>query len=149
MKTIVPFKYTIGMLCAFDILPAVLLVAVNLSPIMSKVAIRLSYLFLAFILLGPLVFFLNLRNSSIIIRNGLLTNNISDGTRNYGWTEEMCYIRKAEAVTQLQVHSYYRSFPGKKAILIDFGKGNIKYIAADLFSKRQIKAILNILNSTI
>jgi hypothetical protein len=49
MKTIVPFKYTIGMLCAFDILPAVLLVAVNLSPIMTKVAIRLSYLFLAFI----------------------------------------------------------------------------------------------------
>ena len=111
--------------------------------------IKYLLLFLAFILLGPLVFFLNLRNSSIIIRNGLLTNNISDGTRNYGWTEEMCYIRKAEAVTQLQVHSYYRSFPGKKAILIDFGKGNIKYIAADLFSKRQIKAILNILNSTI
>ena len=82
---------------------------------------------------------------SVIIKDGYVSNYINDGTENYGWREEIANIQSVALVSKEEVQKYYRQFNKRKAILIDFGHGNIKYIYAGLFSKRQIKKIMKLL----
>lgn len=83
----------------------------------------------------------------LIIKNGVISNNIMDGTNNDGWRESISNIRKIELVGKEEVQKYFKQFNKSKAILIDFGNYKIKYIYAGLFSKRQIKKIINLLNN--
>lgn len=83
----------------------------------------------------------------LIIKNGVISNNIMDGTNNDGWRESISNIRKIELVGKEEVQKYFKQFNKSKAILIDFGNYNVKYIYAGLFSKRQIKKIMKLLNN--
>ena len=83
----------------------------------------------------------------LIIKNGIIENNIIDGTNNDGWCESISNIRKIELVGKEEVQKYFKQFNKSKAILIDFGNYNVKYIYAGLFSKRQIKKIMKLLNN--
>ena len=83
----------------------------------------------------------------LIIKNGIIENNIMDGTNNDGWCESISNIRKIELVGKEEVQKYFKQFNKSKAILIDFGSYNVKYIYAGLFSKRQIKKIMKLLNN--
>ena len=83
----------------------------------------------------------------LIIKNGTIENNIMDGTNNDGWCESISNIRKIELVGKEEVQKYFKQFNKSKAILIDFGNYNVKYIYAGLFSKRQIKKIMKLLNN--
>ena len=83
----------------------------------------------------------------LIIKNGVISNNIMDGTNNDGWCESISNIRKIELVGKEEVQKYFKQFNKRKAILIDFGNYNVKYIYAGLFSKRQIKKIMKLLNN--
>ena len=81
----------------------------------------------------------------MIIKNGTVSNFILDGTHNDGWCENISNSKKIELVGKEEVQKYYKQFKKNKAILIDFGSNNIKYIYAGLFSKKQIKRIFNLL----
>ena len=83
----------------------------------------------------------------LIIKNGVINNYIMDGTNNDGWCESISNIRKIELVGKEEVQKYFKQFNKSKAILIDFGNYNVKYIYAGLFSKRQIKKIMKLLNN--
>ena len=83
----------------------------------------------------------------LIIKNGVISNNIMDGTNNDGWCESISNIRKIELVGKEEVQKYFKQFNKSQAILIDFGNYNVKYIYAGLFSKRQIKKIMKLLNN--
>lgn len=83
----------------------------------------------------------------LIIKNKIVINNIFDGTDNDGWCENISNIRKIELVGKKEVQQYFKQFKKSKAILIDFGNYNVKYIYAGLFSKRQIKKIMKLLNN--
>lgn len=83
----------------------------------------------------------------LIIKNGVISNYIIDGTNNDGWCESISNIRKIELVGKEEVKKYFKQFNKSKAILIDFGNYNVKYIYAGLFSKRQIKKIMKLLNN--
>jgi len=83
----------------------------------------------------------------LIIKNGVISNNIMDGTNNDGWCESISNIRKIELVGKEEVKKYFKQFNKSKAILIDFGNYNVKYIYAGLFSKRQIRKIMKLLNN--
>ena len=83
----------------------------------------------------------------LIIKNGVISNNIMDGTNNDGWCESISNIRKIELVGKEEVQKYFKQFNKSKAILIDFGNYNVKYIYAGLFSKRQIKKIMKLFNN--
>lgn len=83
----------------------------------------------------------------LIIKNEVISNNIMDGTNNDGWCESISNIRKIELVGKEEVQKYFKQFNKSKAILIDFGNYNVKYIYAGLFSKRQIKKIMKLLNN--
>ena len=83
----------------------------------------------------------------LIIKNGVISNNIMDGTNNDGWCESISNIRKIELVGKEEVQKYFKQFNKSKAILIDFGNYNVKYIYVGLFSKRQIKKIMKLLNN--
>ena len=80
----------------------------------------------------------------LIIKDGTVANYIFDGTDNDGWCEEISNIRKIELVGKKEVQKYYKQYNKGKAILIDFGNYNVKYIYAAWFSKRQIKKIMDI-----
>ena len=81
----------------------------------------------------------------LIIKNGVISNYIIDGTNNDGWCESISNIRKIELVGKEEVKKYFKQFNKSKAILIDFGNYNVKYIYASLFSKRQIQKIMKLL----
>ena len=83
----------------------------------------------------------------LIIKNGVINNYIMDGTNNDGWCESISNIRKIELVGKEEVKKYFKQFNKSKAILIDFGNYNVKYIYAGLFSKRQIRKIMKLLNN--
>lgn len=83
----------------------------------------------------------------LIIKNGIVENNIMDGTNNDGWCENISNIRKIELVGKEEVQQYFKQFKKSKAILIDFGNYNVKYIYVGLFSKMQIKKIMKLLNN--
>ena len=83
----------------------------------------------------------------LIIKNGVISNNIMDGTNNDGWCESISNIRKIELVGKEEVQKYFKQFNKSQAILIDFGNYNVKYIYAGLFSKRQIKKIMKLFNN--
>ncbi len=83
----------------------------------------------------------------LIINKRTISNFIFDGTNNDGWCENISNIKKIELVGKEEVQKYFKQFKKNKAILIDFGNYNVKYIYAGLFSKRQIKRIINLLNN--
>ena len=83
----------------------------------------------------------------LIIKNGVINNYIMDGTNNDGWCESISNIRKIELVGKEEVQKYFKQFNKSRAILIDFGNYNVKYIYVGLFSKRQIKKIMKLLNN--
>lgn len=94
-----------------------------------------------------IMFLIAPKHCKLIIENGTVSNWINDGTQNDGWCESISDIKKIEVVGKEEIQKYYKQFKKSKAILIDFGNGNVKYIYAGWFSKRQIKQIMDILNN--
>ena len=84
-------------------------------------------------------------NSCIIIENGTIANYIGDGTYNEGWVESISNVKSVKLVGKEEVQKYFKQYNKGKAILIDFGNYNVKYIWAGLLSKKQIDQIIEIL----
>ena len=94
-----------------------------------------------------LIFVISPEYCKLIIKDGTISNFIFDGTDNDGWCENISNIKRVELVRKEEVQKYFKQFKKSKAILIDFGNYNIKYIYAGLFSTKQIKKIMNLLNN--
>ena len=84
-------------------------------------------------------------NNCIIIENGTIANYIGDGTYNEGWVESISNVKSVKLVGKEEVQKYFKQYNKGKAILIDFGNYNVKYIWAGLLSKKQINQIIEIL----
>ena len=147
-KRIIPAKYfvfvTILSLFGFPILFSPFVVGFTLS------LDRLPYeLFFVFILGGfgmeYACLWLYEENSCIIIENGTIANYIGDGTYNEGWVESISNVKSVKLVEKEEVQKYFKQYNQGKAILIDFGNYNVKYIWAGLLSKKQIDQIIEIL----
>lgn len=147
MKKYVPFKYVLGMVGLYVIMP-VLMIYVLLELIgIYSFTIGLSLLFVGLIIIGPFVFAMNSENASVIIDESTITNYMNDGTRNFGWTEERREIKSIKIATKEEVQEVYKDCRAKKALLIDFGGHNIKYISVSLFTNSQISKMLKHLRS--
>ena len=147
-KRIIPAKYfvlvTILSLFGIPILFSPLVVGFTLS------LDRLPYeLFCVFILCGFGMeygcLWLYEENSCIIIENGTIANYIGDTTNNAGWVESISNVKSVKLVGKEEVQKYFKQYKQGKAILIDFGNYNVKYIWAGLLSKKQIDQIIEIL----
>ena len=147
-KRIIPTKYfvfvTILSLFGFPILFSPLVVVFTLS------LDRLPYeLFFVFIMNGFGMEYACLwhdkENSCIIIENGTIANYIGDTTNNAGWVESISNVKSVKLVGKEEVQKYFKQYNKGKAILIDFGNYNVKYIWAGLLSKKQIDQIIEIL----
>ena len=99
----------------------------------SIVPYYVIFIGMAFGFIIELIFIISPEYCKLIIKDGTISNFIFDGTDNDGWCENISNIKRVELV--------------RKAILIDFGNYNIKYIYAGLFSTKQIKKITNLLNN--
>lgn len=147
MKKYVPLKYIFGMLGLFLLIPcAAILILLKIVGIYD-----IAFAFIAFfgflIVIGPIVFIKNTENASVIITETTLTNYMNDGTSNFGWSAEIDTIKAVKLAENRELTKIFKNCRTKKAILIDFGAGNIKYISVSLFSKRQIKNMLDNLES--
>ncbi len=150
-KTIIPAKYVLIIVFASMIMFPFLLYVVPLvvfyiftfgNSIVPYQVVFVGISFGAF--LGFHFIFLPGYNK-LIIKNGTICNYIVDNTNNDGWCEDISNIKKVKLVGKQEVQKYYSQFNKSKAILIDFGNYNIKYIYAGMFSKRQIRKIINLL----
>lgn len=75
---------------------------------------------------------------------------VFDGkTDNSGWVEEIKNIKNIKITTRQECQKYYKNCHAKKVILIDFGNGNVKYIALTWFTNRQSEKILQTINERI
>ncbi len=79
---------------------------------------------------------------AVVITDTSLENLFSDGTRNWGWIEELSEIISLKVTDRNEGKKYYKNCRVKKILLIDFGNGNVKYIAMSWFTKKQIEKIL-------
>ena len=147
-KRIIPTKYfvlvTIISLFGFPILFSPFVVAFTLS------LDRLPYeLFFVFILFGISIeygcLWMYEETRCIIIENGTIANFLFDGTNNDGWIESISNVKSVKLVGKEEVQKYFKQYNKGKAILIDFGNYNVKYIWVGLLSKKQIDQIIEIL----
>ena len=79
---------------------------------------------------------------AVVITDTSIENIFSDGTRNWGWIEEPSEIQSYKITDCNEGKKYYKNCRVKKILLIDFGNGNVKYIAMSWFTKKQIEKIL-------
>lgn len=149
-KTFVPIKYILFMVGFFEVLPALTMLLIIQFFGIQRVTVSIIFFCASlFLILGPVSLVKNRVNNSVVFENNAVTNFMNDGTDNFWWTEEIDNIRSAEIVDQSDVRKYYKNCRAKKAILIDLGQGNIKYIAVDAFTNREINQILCRLKSRI
>lgn len=150
---IIPVKFIVGLsiicLIIFPILlyivPFIIFYILTIGN--SIVPYYVIFIGMAFGFIIELIFILFPEYCKLIIKNGTISNFIFDGTNNDGWCENISNIRKIELVGKEEVQQYFKQFKKSKAILIDFGNYNVKYIYAGLFSKRQIEKIMKLLNN--
>ena len=144
MKKFVPLKYILGMILIFFVIPiTILLSIVFVVGMKSDLAIGVSIFCGAVILiLGPYACVKNQENSSLIITKDKIMNYINDGTLNFGWEEDIVKVRSIKIVGNKEVQKYFKNCRAKKALLIDFGGCNIKYVAVSLFTNKQIDRII-------
>ena len=142
MKKFVPFKYILGMIALFFVIPMSFILLIVFEIGFNDLTIAITMFLVALILSGPIAYYYNQGNASIVIENNSITNDLNDGTLNFGWTEEIQNIKKIELVTRSEAQKYYKNCRSKKVLLIDFGSYNVKYIPMDLFTRCQIKRII-------
>ena len=140
MKRFVPLKYILGMIVLFFIVPVTVIFL-----ILNDETIAICIFLGALPIVGLPVYYKNQENASIVFTEGQIINYINDGTSNFGWAEEIADIKSVRLVGKEDVQKYYKQYNKQKALLIDFGQGNIKYIHVGLFSKRQIQKIMKLL----
>ena len=145
MKRFIPARYTCITFSLYFILP-ILLFYVALNFINYS---RIQYTIIGFsvviLVFGPYIYWRFLDGASVIIDKTMITNLVRDGTYNEGWAEEISRIQSVALVDNIAVKKYYYNCKSKKALLIDFGRGNVKYIAMDEFTKGQRKRLLELL----
>lgn len=151
MKKIIPVKFIIILsiisLIIFPILLYLLPLVIFYFFTLGNSIVPYSVIFvgMGFGVAMEILFLLSPEHCKLIIKDGTLSNFIYDGTNNDGWCEEISNIKKIALVGKEDVQKYYRQFNKSKAILIDFGNYNVKYIYAGLFSKKQINQIIKLL----
>lgn len=149
MSRYIPNKYIFGMALIFVCLPISLIILLLFVIGIYKITIAFS-MFLTFtVIISPLIYIKNLENSSLVIKEGKIINNVFDGTSNYGWEERMSNIKTFKIANKNEIMKYYKNCKSKKVLLVDFGNYNIKYISLDLFTKKQIRKILDLLKTQI
>lgn len=144
MKRYIPFKYVLGMIGLFILIPSIgiflLLQVIGIYDITIGMSLFLAGMI---VFLGPAAFVANKENASVVFTGESVTNHMSDGTSNHGWTEELKNITKVELVGTDEIRKTHKNGKAKKAILIHFGEYNIRYIAVTLFTQKQITQKLN------
>lgn len=155
MKKIIPVKFIIGLLiiCLVIFPIGFWLVSFSLFYLLTFGNFLVPYyviyicLFIGFIIAS--VYLIEPEYCKVIIEHGTISNYILDGTNNDGWCESLLNVKSVKLANKNEIQEHFQQFNKRKAILIDFGNYNIKYIYADLFSKKQINQIINILNDYI
>ena len=150
---IIPVKFIVGLsiICLiifpvlFYIVGFVLFYILTIGN--SIVPYYVIFIVMAVGIIIEIMFIVSPEYCKLVIENGKISNFIFDGTNNDGWCESISNIRKIELVGKEEIQKSFKQFNKSKAVLIDFGNYNVKYIYAGLFSKRQIKKIINLLNN--
>ena len=147
MKTITPIRFTVIITFLFLMVMPLLLYGA-LCALFFIHQQPSYYWFILFEFFGIYFEFSYLSNKEyhkVLFENGYICNNIIDGTHNEGWREELCNVQWVKLVGKEEVHKYYTQVNKRKAILIDFGNYNVKYIYAGDFSKKQIQTIIHLI----
>ena len=153
MKKIIPCKFVLGLtIICLILFPLAFYIFAFLAFYLltfgnSLVPYEVVFVVLGFGIIAEILFLLEPEYCKILIDNGTISNFIFDGTDNDGWCEEISGVKSVVLVGKEEIQKHYSQFNKSKAILIDFGNGNIKYIYAGLFSKKQINQIIQLLTS--
>ena len=149
MKTITPIRFTVFITFLFLIVMPLVLYCVSCLICLLFYRQQPSYylliLFEFFGICSEFRFLCDKEYHKVLFENGYICNNIIDGTHNEGWREELCNVQWVKLVGKEEVQKYYKQFNKRKAILIDFGNYNVKYIYAGDFSKKQIQTIIRLI----
>lgn len=144
VKRFIPIKYVILNVSICIILPLILVGVIWGIWGLTYITIPMGIILLLIVLvLSPILFYQNKDSSCIKISSTKIENPIVDRTRNNGWVEELANIQSVKITTKEECRNYYKDCSSKRVLLIDFGNGNIRYIALDWFSKRQSEMILS------
>ena len=152
---IIPVKFIVGLSIICLIIFPILFYIVSfllfyiLSIGNSIVPYYVIFITMPFGIIMEIMFIVSPEYCKLVINNGTISNFIFDGTNNDGWCESLLNVKSVKLANKNEIQEHFQQFNKRKAILIDFGNYNIKYIYADLISKKQINQIINILNDYV
>jgi len=146
MKRIIPAKFVLAttILCLI-VFPTILYLFVDLI-IVDKLPYYLPFVLMAFGLCLEVPCLLTPGYSEVVFQNGTVSNHIFDGTENSGWSRDLSGVKNVRLVMKGEVQKYYKQFNKSKAILIEFKNGEVMYIYAGAFSKKQINQMIELIN---
>lgn len=144
MKTtkFTPLRYLIILSIIYIVIPVTIMVMLWVFVGTSIITISVTIFSCGVIMIYPKVLYENRENASIKITSTTIENYINDSTGNSGWIEELVEIQSYKITDCKEGQKYYKNCKAKKILLIDFGNGNVKYIALHEFTKKQIEKIL-------
>lgn len=98
----------------------------------------------------PICIWNNIYHLFVAIDEQSIECEVLDGkSGNGGWVEDLVNIQSVKITTKEECRKIYKDCRSKKVILIDFGQGNIKYIALKWFTRKQSQRILETINENL
>ena len=139
MKRFTPNLYIIFLALIFVLVPIAIIAIVWI--LIDNVIINslVSFICCGPIILYPISLYQNRESASVVITESSIENYMNDKTLNFAWIEEIVNIQSIVIASREECRKYYKDCNAKKALLIDFGNGNVKYISLNWFTKRQSK----------
>lgn len=148
MKRFVPLKYILGMIVLFFLIPGSLIILISCIIGFNDVTVGIC-MFLGFlIIVGPVTYFNNVENASIVFENQQIINYMNDGTSNFGWAEEIREIERIEIINNTEAKKHFKNCKSKKVLLITLASCRKKYISVSLFTNKQIHQIIKYIENS-
>lgn len=98
----------------------------------------------------PLLLWQYYKHFYVIVDNSSISCEvIDDKTDNGGWVEDLENVKSVKITTKEECQKYYKNCNSKKVILIDFGNGNVKYIALKWFTAKQAQKIVKAITENV
>ena len=136
------------MIVLFFLIPGSLIILISCIIGFNDVTVGIC-MFLGFlIIVGPVTYFNNVENASIVFENQQIINYMNDGTSNFGWAEEIREIERIEIINNKEAKKYFKNCKSKKVLLITLASCHKKYISVSLFTNKQIHQIIKYIENS-
>lgn len=149
IKKFVPIKHIIFLFILFIFLPLSIALTIIYLLELNKILIAICIFLFACPIIGIVILVIDKTNIEIDLVKNLITNNIQHPGDDWNWSENIREIKNIEKIIvnkEMKERIVEKKFIFKNFLVIECINNDKKYISISLFTKKQIKKIINIIN---